>query len=72
MVKQALKSAIGIGVGTTIGGCVLPRLFFGDLYNGTWPPIWAQALMYFAVGYTVAFLIFLLINWLKCRKDKLS
>ncbi|MDD3242325.1 MAG: hypothetical protein PHD32_01220 [Eubacteriales bacterium] len=66
----SLKSAAGIAVGTTIGGCLLPRLFFGNLCNETWPPIWKQAVIYFLVGYLAAFLVFFLINLIKTKAHR--
>lgn len=35
MIKKSLKSAIGISIGITIGGCIFPRIFFDNLYNDT-------------------------------------
>lgn len=67
MIKRALKSAIGVSIGITIGGVVLPRLLFSELYNDTYPPILTQALMYFAVGYFVCFITFLLIELVKSK-----
>lgn len=69
MVKRALKSAIGIGVGATLGGVLLPRLLFPAQYNETFPPIWQQVLLYFAVSYAVSFLTYLLIEWLKSKSS---
>jgi len=68
MIKKSLKSAIGVSLGVTIGGCVLPRIFFSNLYNNTWPPIWQQAILYFIAGYAVSFLVYLIINWIKSKK----
>lgn len=67
MIKKSLKSAIGIGIGTTLGGCILPRLLLSGAYNDTWPPIWKQAILYFVISYPVAFLVFLLIEWVKSK-----
>lgn len=67
MVKKSLKQAIWVGVGVSIGGCILPRLLFKELYNNTWPPIWQDAILYFIGGYVGSFLIFLIINWFKSK-----
>jgi hypothetical protein len=68
MIKKSLKSAIGVSIGVTIGGCVLPRIFFSNLHNDTWPPIWQQAVLYFVIGYVASFLVYLVINWIKSKK----
>ncbi|HCJ56283.1 MAG: hypothetical protein VB122_09045 [Erysipelotrichales bacterium] len=65
MVKRALKSAIGVSIGTTIGGVVLPRILFFELYNNTYPPILEQTLLYFIISYVVCFFVALLIEWIK-------
>ena len=67
MVKKSLKQAIGISVGTAIGGVLLPRLLFPDMFNETYPPIWKQMIIYLAVAYIGSFLVFLLINWIKAK-----
>ncbi len=67
MIKKSLKQAIGISIGTAIGGVLLPRLLFQDMFNATYPPIWKHLVMYLAVGYIGSFLVFLLINWVKSK-----
>lgn len=67
LIKKALKSAIGPSVGITIGGCILPRLFFVDWYNNTYPPIWKHAILYLLVGYITAFLVFFIISLFQSR-----
>ncbi len=67
MIKRALKSAIGVSTGTTIGGVVLPRILFSELYNNTYPPILEQTLLYFVISYGACFIINLLIEWIKNR-----
>lgn len=62
---EIIKSAIGVSIGTTIGGVVLPRILFSEFYNNTYPPIIKQSLMYFVISYTVCFLVSLLIAWIK-------
>jgi len=70
MIKEALKRAAGMGIGVALGGCILPRLLYPHMYNNTYPPIWQQAILYFAVGYIVSFAVYLLIAWLKAKYRK--
>lgn len=72
MIKKALKSAIGISIGLTFGGVVLPRLMFPEFYNHTYPPLLKQILIYFLFSYAVCFLTSLLINWIKIKLNKES
>jgi len=67
-VKKALKSAIGVGIGLTIGGVIIPRLWlFPNLYNETYPPIFLHILEYFVMSYIVSFVGFWLIDWAKSK-----
>jgi hypothetical protein len=56
-----------VSIGTTIGGCILPRIFFNNLYNDSWPPIWQQVILYLTAGYVASFLVYLVINWIKIK-----
>jgi hypothetical protein len=68
MVKRSLKAAIGVSVGITIGGIIIPRVFmFPHLYNDTYPPILVHSIMYFVVSYVACFLFFLLFEWIKFK-----
>ena len=67
MLKRALKFAIGPRVGITLGGEIIPRIMFPNLYNETYPPILLQAGLYFAVGYIVSFLVSMFIEWIKSK-----
>ncbi len=67
MIKRALKSAIGVSVGLTIGGVFLPRILFSERYNDTYPPIEVQTLQYLLVSYIVCFLVSLLIEWIRTK-----
>ena len=69
MLKRALKFAIGPSVGITLGGIIIPRIMFPNLYNETYPPILLQAGLYFVVGYIVSFLVSLLIEWIKLKAE---
>lgn len=69
MFRRALKFAIGPSVGITIGGVIIPRIMFSNLYNETYPPIFVQAGLYFVVGYIVSFLVSLLIEWMKLKLE---
>lgn len=69
MFKRALKFAIAPSVGITIGGIIIPRIMFSNLYNETYPPIFVQAGLYFVVGYIVSFLVSLLIEWIKSKVE---
>ncbi|WP_312833209.1 hypothetical protein [Sedimentibacter saalensis] len=69
MLKRALKFAIGPSIGVTIGGIIIPRIIFSNLYNATYPPIIVHAGLYFIAGYIVSFLVFLLIEWVKLKFD---
>jgi hypothetical protein len=65
MFKRSVKFAIGPSVGITIGGVIIPRIIFSNLYNETYPPIFVHAGLYFVVGYIASFLVSLLIEWIK-------
>ena len=65
MVKRALIWALGIAFGTALGGVVIPRLIFSNLYSEAHPPIIIHALLYFVVGYIFAFLVILLTQSMK-------
>ena len=65
MIRRAAKIAVGIAVGTAIGGCILPRILFRELYDAAWPPVWKEALLYFATGFIAAFVVLLLIYRIK-------
>ena len=67
MIKKAAKQAIGIGLGCTLGGTVLPRLLLAQNYNSTWPPLWQHVATSFVVCYGVSFAVLLLMNWLKAK-----
>ena len=68
MINRSLKAAIGVSVGITIGGIIIPRLFlFPELYNETFPSIIVHSMMYFIGSYIVSFLFFLLIEWIKSK-----
>ncbi len=69
MIRRALKFAIGPSIGITLGGILIPRIMFSNLYNDTYPPIIEQAILYLVVGYLVSFLVFLFIEWLKSKVD---
>jgi hypothetical protein len=69
MLKRALKFAIGPSVGITLGGIIIPRDMFPNLYNETYPPILLQAGLYFAVGYIASFLVSLPIEWIKSKVE---
>ena len=43
MIRKALKSAVGVSVGTIIGGAVLPWILFT---NNTYPSLLEQAALY--------------------------
>ncbi|EHQ91023.1 hypothetical protein DesyoDRAFT_4055 [Desulfosporosinus youngiae DSM 17734] len=70
MFKRALKFAIGPSIGITIGGILIPRIMFSNLYNETYPSILLHASLYFVVGYIVSLLVFLLIEWVKPKIKK--
>lgn len=67
MLKRALKFAVGPSIGITLGGIIIPRIMFSNLYNETYPPILVQASMYLIVGYIAAFLVYLFIEWVKSK-----
>ena len=70
MIKKAAKQAIGIGLGCTLGGTVLPRLLLAQNYNSTWPPLWQHVAISFVVCYGVSFAVLLLMNWLGAKRSK--
>ncbi len=65
MLKQAAKTAAAIGVGVALGSAVLPRMLSPHLYDESFPPIWAQAAIHFAVVFAVCLLLNLLIQFVK-------
>ncbi|HHV17918.1 MAG TPA: hypothetical protein GXZ27_03575 [Thermoanaerobacterales bacterium] len=69
MLKRALKFAIGPSVGITLGGVIIPRIMFPNLYNETYPPILLQASLYFAIGYIASFLVSLFIEWVNSKAE---
>ena len=70
MIKKSLKSAVGTSIGVALGGCILPRLFFPNLYNSTFPLIWKQAILYLIVGYVASFVVLFIINWVQAKLQK--
>lgn len=67
MMKKTAKQAVGVGIGCTLGGTVLPRLLLAQNYNSTWPPLWQHAIIGFVACYGASFAVFLLINWVKAK-----
>ncbi len=68
MVRQALKQAIWISLGVTIGGVMLPRLLNKQLYNDSYPPLALHMLLYFIAGYVVCFLTSWFILYLRSKR----
>lgn len=68
MMKKAAKQAVGVGIGCTLGGTVLPRLLLAQNYNSTWPPLWQHAIIGFVACYGASFAVFLLMNWLETKR----
>jgi hypothetical protein len=66
MLKRALKNAIGASVGVVIGSIVF-RMTHPQLYNETWPNIFAQVVLYLAVGFAACFLVTLLIEVVRLK-----
>lgn len=69
MLKRAFKFAIGPSLGITLGGIIITRIMFSNLYNETYPPILVQAGLYFVVGYIICFLVSLFIEWIKSKLE---
>lgn len=67
MFKRSLKFAIVPSLGVTIGGVIIPRIVFSNLYTETYPPIFVHTGLYFVVGYITSFLISLFIEWIKSK-----
>ncbi len=63
MIKKSLKSAIGVSIGLTFGGYVLPR-FLNENYL---PFSMKQVIVYLLFSYSIAFLVSLLINIIKSK-----
>ncbi|MEA4816720.1 MAG: hypothetical protein VB120_07685 [Lachnospiraceae bacterium] len=66
-IKKSGVFAVAIGFGNALGGVVIPRLTRPWLYNETYPSIFVQALLSFAVGFAVSFSIYMLIEWIKSK-----
>lgn len=67
MIKKALKDAMGVSIGVTIGSVIIPRIAFPHLYNHTWPSIEKQSILYFVILYVACFGIYLSIEWIKSK-----
>ena len=70
MIKKAAKQAIGVSIGCTLGGAVLPRLLMPQNYNDTWPTLWWHAVTVFVVCYGASLAVFLLIGWLGAKWNR--
>ncbi|NLW69541.1 MAG: hypothetical protein GX061_00430 [Eubacteriaceae bacterium] len=68
MVKRALKKSLGVGIGTTIGVCILPRLLFKNTLGDTLPPLWLQTVLCLAVSLAAAFALNMLIEIAKAKR----
>lgn len=66
-VKKSVQMASGIGVGTALGGVIIPRIMHPYLYNETYPPLLRHSLFAFVIGFIVSFLIFIFIEGIKSK-----
>ena len=69
MLKKALKSGIGPGIGLTLGAVIVPRLRQPELYNETYPHLILHSLLYFLGGMIVCALVTLLIEWIRVKRE---
>lgn len=71
IVKSSLKIALGVSIGTTIGGAIIPRLWlYPNLYNDTYPPLGVYFVFYFVASVIICFPVSLLINWIIVKIKK--
>lgn len=68
LVGQALKQAIWVSLGVTIGGVLLPRLLNNQLYNDSYPPLALHMLLYLIAGYAICFITTWLILFLRSKR----
>ena len=66
MVKRALKFAIPLSLGMTLGSISL-RYIFPQLYNETFKPTLIVTFIYFCISYIASFLVVLLIEWVRSK-----
>ena len=69
-IKSHLGSALGVGMGITLGGVIIPRFFFTPQAFTTYPPILNHILLYFITTYIGSFLLFCLMDWLNAQQQK--
>ena len=69
-IKTNLESALGVGLGITLGGVIVPHYAAPPLFFVASPPLVPQALLYFAVTCCGSFLLFCLSDWMKSRFGK--
>lgn len=63
LIKKSLKRAIGVSIGVTFGGYVLPRFIY-EYYS---PFSLKHAIVYLIINFTVSFFVLLLINVIKTK-----
>ena len=70
MLKKIIIPAIFIGFGCALGGRVMPRLMFPGAFGPSYPPIWLDALVNFAISGLAAFAILMLVELIRKRSKK--
>ena len=66
-IKTNLESALGVGLGITLGGVIIPHYVTPPLFFVVFPPLVPQALLYFAVTCCGSFFMFCFFDWMKSR-----
>jgi len=67
MLKRSLKFAIGPSLGVALGHVIISRVIYPHLYNETGSSILGHAGMSLIVSYIVAFLVSLIIEWVRSK-----
>ncbi len=68
--KSHLESALGVGLGITLGGVIIPRIFFTPPAFTTYPPLLYHMVLYFVTTYMGSLLFFCLLDWLNAQQQK--
>ena len=62
MFKKNLGSALGISLGITLGGVIIPRIYFTPQAFTTYPPLLHHILLYFTTTFLASFIFFVLME----------
>jgi len=64
MIKKSFRSALGVGIGVTLGGVIIPKVFiYPKLYNNNLenlPNFVIECILCFVAAFISSFLVFLI------------